>query len=97
MLDVADTERAFSEAAILHARPNTDPAIAAEQERKCEFLKAQFTRAKMINNESIKTEIKKAERREEITKEIKKNKDSKCKTVFYSRCVSAFYLKKTYV
>lgn len=74
---MAEKERALVEAAILHAKPSTDPAKALEQERKCELLKAEFQRAKQINNENIKTEIKRAENRDEIMKQIQQENESK--------------------
>lgn len=77
LLDVAEKERALVEAAILHAKPSTDPAKALEQERKCELLKAEFQRAKQINNENIKTEIKRAENRDEIMKQIQQENESR--------------------
>merc|ERR1712130_21330 len=77
LLDVAEKERALAEAAILHAKPSTDPAKALEQERKCELLKSEFERAKQINNKSIEAEIKRDKQREEIMKQIHQENQSR--------------------
>jgi len=77
LLDVAEKERALAEAAILHATPSSDPVKALEQERKCELLKSEFERAKIINNENIKSEIKRAEQRDEIMKQIQRERESR--------------------
>lgn len=76
-----------------------------EQERKCEILKMEFQRAKQvrnhqkvkictfvyyqINNENLKNEVKNAERREEIIKQVQQENQSK--SSIYSEGISQFF------
>jgi len=76
LLNVAEKERELAEAAILHVS-SSDPAAALEQERLCEKLKQELHRVKQINNENLKNEVKNAERREEIIKQVQQENQSR--------------------
>jgi len=77
LLNVAEKERQLAEAAILHVSSSDPVKAREEQERKCEILKMEFQRAKQINNENLKNEVKNAERREEIIKQVQQENQSR--------------------
>lgn len=77
LLKVAELERKLTEAAILHVSSNDPVNAREEQERSCEVLKLELQEAKKINNENLKNEVRKAERREEIIKQVQQQNQSR--------------------